>query len=140
MEISSTEILPVRIFVTVPDTRAKRQTGILHGVLLICCYFPVFLKEMRVATKSKPEANQWNRKLETKTLCQLLDGDIGERNLVLGFAKRFLCHLGKTFTNVFISMENTAFNVCTKDAYLQKREKTNDAHALLVLPIYSEST
>lgn len=90
--------------------------------------------------KRKPEANQWNSKLETETACQLLDGDTGERNSILGFAKRFLCHLGKIFTNVFISMENTAFNLCIKDAYLKKREKTSDAHALLVSSIYSEST
>ena len=73
--------------------------------------------------KSKPEPNQWNRKLETETVCQLLDGDIGERNSVLGFARPFLCHLGKTFTNIFISMEDTAFNLCVKDAYLQKKGK-----------------
>lgn len=118
MEVSITGILPIPIYAIVPDTRAKRQTRIFHSVLLICCYFPLFLKEMRVTVKSKPEANQWNRKLATETIRLLLDGDIGERNSVLGFAKQFLFDLGKILTNVFISMENTAFNLCIKDAYL----------------------
>jgi len=65
----SIEIVPVPIYVSVPDARAKRQIEIFRSVLLVSCYFPLFLREMKVTVKSKPEANQWSRKLETETVC-----------------------------------------------------------------------